>query len=288
VKWDGIRALVFLDEGQIRIHGRKGLDLTKQFPELLKPEEAFRATTAVFDGEIVCLDSVGKPDFATVIHRMQQKADGAIERAKVNHPAVCYLFDCLYLDGRPVVNEPLARRREWLADAIRKGSAYRVSEAVEDGPAFFEAVKQMGLEGVMAKLRNSTYLPGKRSDSWLKVKVQQTVECVIIGYTPGTGDREATFGALHLAQANGGELKYMGKVGTGFDDRSLRALNSEIKNLTRIKKPIKQKILDDSQTTWVESKLMCEVQYASLTKDGIMREPVFIRLRPDLSPGERA
>src|SRR6185436_18488303 len=90
VKWDGIRALVFLDEGQIRIHGRKGLDLTKQFPELLKPEQAFRATAGVFDGEIVCLDPAGKPDFANVIHRMQQTADGAIDRAKSNCPAVCY------------------------------------------------------------------------------------------------------------------------------------------------------------------------------------------------------
>jgi bifunctional non-homologous end joining protein LigD len=283
VKWDGIRALVFLDEGSIRIHGRKGLDLTKQFPELLLPEEAFRATSAVFDGEIVCLDSAGKPDFANVIHRMQQRADGAIERANVKCPAVCYLFDCLYLDGRPIMTEPLIRRREWLHDSIRKGTAYRLSEAVEDGPAFFEAVKQLGLEGVMAKQRNSPYAPGRRSDSWLKIKVQQTAECVIIGYTRGTGDREATFGALHLAQVNGGELKYIGKAGTGLSDRVLKVLDGEIKKLTRIKKPVKQKLLDDSQSTWVESKIMCEVQFASLTKDGMMREPIFIRLRPDLN-----
>jgi bifunctional non-homologous end joining protein LigD len=199
-------------------------------------------------------------------------------------PAVCYLFDCLYLDGRPIMTEPLTRRREWLQDSIRKGNSYRLSEAVEDGPAFFEAVKQLGLEGVMAKQRSSPYLPGKRSESWLKIKVQQTVECVIIGYTRGTGDREATFGALHLAQINGGELKYIGKVGTGFDDRVLKLLDGEIKKLTRVKKPVKQKLLDDSQSTWVESKIMCEVQFASMTKDGMMREPIFIRLRPDLTP----
>jgi bifunctional non-homologous end joining protein LigD len=284
VKWDGIRALVFLDEGQIRIHGRKGLDVTKQFPELIIPEQAFRATSAVFDGEIVCLDPAGKPDFANVIHRMQQTADGAIERAKSNCPAVCYLFDCLYLDGRAIVNEPLTRRREWLQDTIRKGIAYRLSEAVEDGPAFFEAVKQLGLEGMMAKLRTSPYMAGKRSESWLKIKVQQTVECVIIGYTRGTGDREATFGALHLAQMNGAELTYIGKVGTGFDERVLKTLDAEIKKLTTIKKPIKQKTMDDSQSIWVESKIVCEVQFASMTKDGMMREPVFIRLRPDLTP----
>jgi len=284
VKWDGLRALISLDEGQIRISGRKGLDLTKQFPELLIPEQAFRATSAVFDGEIVCLDAAGKPGFADVIHRMHQTTEGGIERGKADHPAVCYLFDCLYLDGRPIINEPLTRRREWLQDAIRKGAAYRLSEAVEDGSAFFEAVKQMGLEGVMAKQRTSAYLPGKRSEAWLKIKARQTAECIIIGYTRGTRDREATFGALHLAQANGAELKYVGKVGTGFDDRLMKVIFVQLKKLTTIKRPVKEKPLDDSQSTWVESKIMCEVQYASLTKDGMLREPVFLRLRPDLAP----
>src|SRR5437879_5075076 len=151
VKWDGIRALISLDEGEVRINGRNGLDITRQFPELLLPEQAFRATSALFDGEIVCLDAEGKPNFRNVILRMQQTSEGAVERAKSKYPAVCYAFDCLYLDGRPIINEPLARRREWLEDAIRKNGAYRVSEAVDDGPAFFEAVKQLGLEGVMAK-----------------------------------------------------------------------------------------------------------------------------------------
>ena len=284
VKWDGIRALISLDEGQITIHGRNRLDVTKQFPELLVPEQAFRATSALFDGEIVCLESDGRPNFRDVIHRMQQNTEGGIERAKAKHPAVCYLFDCLYLDGRAIVNEPLTRRREWLEDAVRKSSPYRVSEVVEDGAAFFEAVKQMGLEGIMAKQRQSTYLPGKRSDSWLKIKAHQTLECLIIGYTKGTGDREATFGALHLGEVDGSELKYVGKVGTGFDDHSLKAVFSELKKLTTIKRPIKEKPLDDSQTTWVEPKLICEVQFVSLTKDGLLREPVFVRLRPDLSP----
>jgi bifunctional non-homologous end joining protein LigD len=284
VKWDGIRALISLDEGEIRIHGRKGLDLTKQFPELLIPDQGFRATSGLFDGEIVCLDAEGKPDFAKVIHRMQQTTEGGIERARSNHPAVCYVFDCLYLDGRPIVNEPLTRRREWLEDAIRKGTPYRVSETVEDGAALFQAVKQMGLEGIMAKQRASTYQPGKRSESWLKIKAKQTIECVIIGYTRGTGDREKSFGALHLAEARGDELKYVGKVGSGFDERSLKAVSAELKQLTTIERPVKERVLEESQSTWVELKLICEVQYVSLTKDGLLREPVFVRLRPDLLP----
>jgi DNA ligase D-like protein (predicted ligase)/DNA ligase D-like protein (predicted polymerase)/DNA ligase D-like protein (predicted 3'-phosphoesterase) len=282
VKWDGLRAMISLDEGVIRIRGRKGMDLTKQFPELLIPDQAFRATSGLFDGEIVCLDAAGKPDFATVIHRMQQKTEGAIERARTKHQAVCYLFDCLYLDGRAIVNEPLARRREWLEDAIKKDPAYRVSQVVEEGPPLFEAVREMGLEGIMAKQRNSTYLPGKRSESWLKVKTQQTMECVIIGYTGGKGDREATFGALHLAQVMNNELQYVGKAGSGFDEHSLKAVSAELRKLTTIKRPVKQKPLDDALSIWVEPKLICEVQFASLTKDGILREPVFLRLRPDL------
>jgi DNA ligase D-like protein (predicted ligase) len=283
VKWDGIRAMIALDEGAISIRGRNGMDLAKQFPELLIPEQAFRATSGLFDGEIVCLEADGKPNFRNVIHRMQQKTETGIERARAKYPAVCYVFDCLYLDGRTIVNEPLTRRREWLQDAIKKDSAYRVSEVVEEGTALFEAVKQLGLEGIMAKQRNSTYLPGKRSDSWLKIKTRQTMECVIIGYTRGKGDRETSFGALHLAQKNGDGLKYLGKVGTGFDDDSIKAVSVELEKLTSIKRPIKEKPLDDARSIWIEPKLMCEVQFASLTNDGLLREAVFVRLRPDLT-----
>jgi DNA ligase D-like protein (predicted ligase)/DNA ligase D-like protein (predicted polymerase)/DNA ligase D-like protein (predicted 3'-phosphoesterase) len=282
VKWDGIRAMISLDEGQISIHGRNGMDFTKQFPELLS-DQSLRATSALFDGEIVCLEADGRPNFRNVIHRMQQKTEGGIERTKAKYPAVCYLFDCLYLDGRPIMNEPLTRRREWLEDAIKKGGTYRLSEVVEDGLAFFEAVKQMGLEGIMAKQRASTYLPGRRGDSWLKIKARKSVECIVIGYTHGKGDRAQRFGALHLAQADGEELRYVGKVGGGFDERSLDSVAAELKDLTVIKRPIKQRPLDDSQSTWVEPKLVCEVQFASVTPDGMLREPVFVRLRPDLT-----
>lgn len=283
VKWDGLRALISLDEGQVTIRGRNGTDYTRQFPELRIPEEAFRATSALFDGEIVCLEADGRPVFRNVIHRMQQKAEGAIERARGKFPAVCYVFDCLYLDGRPIVNEPLTRRREWLEDAIKKDSAYRVSGVVEDGPAFFEAVKQMGLEGIMAKHRASTYQPGKRSEAWLKVKARQTVECIIIGYTKGKGDRAASFGAVHLARLEADGLKYVGKAGSGFDDDSLPEVAAELAKLRTIPRPIQEKPLDDARSVWVESKLVCEVAFASWTRDGMLREPVFVRLRPDLT-----
>jgi DNA ligase D-like protein (predicted ligase)/DNA ligase D-like protein (predicted polymerase)/DNA ligase D-like protein (predicted 3'-phosphoesterase) len=283
VKWDGIRAIVSLDEGELRLRGRNGLDLAAPFPELLTAEASLRATSGVFDGEIVCLEPDGKPNFRNVIHRMQQAAPGAVERARAKHPAVCYLFDCLYLDGRSIVNEPLARRREWLADAVKKGGAYRVSEAFEDGRALLEAARKMGLEGIMAKKRDSVYVPAKRADSWLKIKTRHTTECLVVGYTKAKGDRQAAFGALHLARPASDGLNYVGKVGTGFDDETLRAVSVELEKLTKTSRSVKEKPLDDARSVWVEPKLMCEVTFASITPDGMLREAVFLRLRPDLT-----
>ncbi len=282
VKWDGIRAMISLDEGVIRIRSRNQNDITDKFPELLIPDQGFRAACGLFDAEIVCLDESGKPVFKNAIHRIQQSTEGGVTRARVKYPAVCYIFDCLYLDGRPIINEPLLRRREWMKDAIKPGTAYRISEIVEDGHALFAAASEHGLEGIMAKQMMSPYLPGKRSDAWKKIKVRNTMDCVIIGMTEGKGDRGRTFGALHIAQAEGSTLNYMGKVGTGFDDRMLKSIFTELKTLKKIKRPIKQKPLDDAQSVWLEPMLMCEVQYASFTKDGMLREPVFLRMRPDM------
>ena len=117
----------------------------------------------------------------------------------------------------------------------------------------------------------------------MKIKIRKTIECAIIGYTRGQGDRVSSFGALHLAQATDNELTYVGKVGSGFDEDSLKAVSAELEKLTVIKRPIKEKPLDDARSVWIEPKLICEVQFASLTKDGILREPVFLRLRPDLN-----
>src|SRR5690606_26170318 len=117
VKWDGIRAMITLNEGRITIRSRNQNDISNLFPELLIPDKAFRATNGAFDGEIVCPDENGKPNFTRVIHRLQPTGEEAIRKNQAKYPAFCYLFDCLYLDGRPLVNDPLTRRREWLADA---------------------------------------------------------------------------------------------------------------------------------------------------------------------------
>lgn len=281
MKWDGIRAMVSIDEGELVIRSRSGKDITHLFPELATPD-SFHATSALFDGEIVCMLKDGRPDFRTVMGRIHKTGETRIAQAAKRHPAFCYLFDVVYLDGRPVAQEPLIRRREWLRDAVKRGGAYRVNEVVDDGVAFFEAVRSMGLEGIVAKHVDGRYYPGRRSDVWTKIKVRQTAECVILGYTEGKGDRMKTFGALHLAEVDGDGLVYRGKVGTGFDTKMMAQVLEYLDDVERTERIIEEKPLDDAETTWLAPSRWCEIQFASLTRNGTYREPVFLRLRPDL------
>jgi bifunctional non-homologous end joining protein LigD len=283
VKWDGIRALISLADGQVKIHSRNRNEVSKQFPELQVADKAFRATCGLFDSEIVCLDKSGKPEFKNVIKRLMTSGESAIQKLSRTHPVYCYIFDCLYLDGRSLINEPLLKRKEWLNDAIRTDTPYRVSESVEDGTNLLEAARELGLEGIMAKEKTGKYLPGKRTDLWLKIKIRNTRECFIIGYNPGRGERGKTFGGLQLAEMENENLVYRGKVGSGFDDTTIKEIFSMIKKLKETKKPIREKAVDEKTTKWIEPKLMAEITFASLTPDKMFREPVFVRLRPDLS-----
>jgi len=283
VKWDGIRALITLEDEQIKIKSRNQNDVTLQFPELLIGSKAFRATNGLFDAEIVCLDTDGKPIFKRVINRLMSTGETTIQKLSRSNPAYCYIFDCLYLDGRSLINEPLVKRKEWLKDAIRPDTPYRLSEHVEDGESLFEAAKLHVLEGIIAKRRNSKYLPGRRSDLWIKVKVRQSSECFIIGYTEGKGSRGQTFGALQIAEEVDGILNYRGKVGTGFDDLLMKEIFKELKKIKVIKRPdVVGKLLDEKISVWLQPALAVEISYSKLTPDKMFREPVFVRLRPDL------
>lgn len=286
VKWDGIRALVCLEDGQIRIRSRNKNDITEQFPELRDAAKRFRAANGLFDSEIVCLDAKGKPSFQKVINRLKRTDKTAIQRLVKSNPVHCYLFDCLYLDGRPLVNEPLVRRREFLSDVVKKGTPYRLSETMEDGEALFEAAKQHGLEGIMAKKKESRYIVGKRSDLWQKVKVSSSAACIIIGYTKGKGDRAEQFGALHLAEQQEGTLIYRGKVGTGFNEENIEDVYNELQKLDTVEKPIEQEIANEKDTVWVRPELVAEIIYGRISVNGLFKEAVFKGLRPDLS-GER-
>jgi DNA ligase D-like protein (predicted ligase) len=285
VKWDGIRALISVNEGQIKIRTRNNMDITSQFPELTAADKAFRTNNALFDAEIVFLDKTGRPEFKKVINRMQANGETNIQKLAKSMPCYCYIFDCLYLDGRALIGEPLTRRKEWLKDALKPDTNYRMSEFVEDGESLFEAAKEHDLEGIMAKRKDGKYFPGKRSDAWLKIKVRQTSDCYIIGYTPGKGNRNTTFGALQIAEKKGDHLHYRGKVGTGFDDEMMKEIFKELKKLQKIKKPELEggKVVDEKITEWVQPDLVSEISYSKLTPDKMFREPVFVKLRLDLS-----
>ncbi|MEX2573408.1 MAG: non-homologous end-joining DNA ligase, partial [Balneolaceae bacterium] len=282
IKWDGIRALFSLEDGRLRIHSRNRNDITEKFPELTEAAGSFRATCGLFDGEIVVLDETGKPDFQKVINRLKSSGSSAIQKMSRRNPVHCYIFDCLYLDGRSLVADPLARRQEWLADVIKKEMPFRLSETVDDGEALFEAAKKHHLEGIMAKKKDGRYLAGKRSDLWLKVKVRRTVDCHVIGYTKGKGSRDFYFGALHLAEKKEGAMKYRGKVGTGFNEQSMQQVYEELARLETAGKPDLEHIPDDAETVWVKPELIVEVNYARLSDNGLFKEAVFIKMRTDL------
>lgn len=280
VKWDGFRALIYVEEGEVRIFARSGKEMTDKFPELLDAEGSFRAGSAVFDGEIVCLDDAGRPDFRKLLKRFQRGGGRAAERARLSSPAYCYLFDVLYLDGRPLVDEPLFRRYEWLASTIKTGP-YRLSEQVEDGPELFSAAEQLGLEGIVAKRKSSRYIPAKRSDNWVKIKVRSTADCIILGYTFGKGDREDYFGALHIAEEVSGNLIYRGRVGSGFSDGDLKEYRALLDELATDEKPIEENVEEEKRTQWIKPEIRCEIQYASITANSTFREPVFLKMKGD-------
>jgi len=183
------------------------------------------------------------------------------------------------LDGKYINKEPLDRRQAWLNVALKKGKAYRMSEAITDGKALFDATKGMNLEGIMAKDKSAQYYIGERSDAWVKIKHRTIEECYIAGYTAGKGDRSKLFGAMHLLKPeDNGDWTYMGKVGTGFDADKMKALFELFKKYIIEKKAFDAVTDDDRNSTWLEPVLRCEIQYASLANTGVYREPVFIKL----------
>ena len=277
IKWDGIRVIVYVQDGIVKIESRSGRDITNKFPEFI--DNTFcKVQRAVFDAELVCLDQQGRPIFADIISRMHRV--GNIASAIHSKPVYLYLFDCLYIDGIQITSQTYERRRSLMKPLIKWGNLVRESKIFEDGKEIYDAAKTMQLEGIMAKRKNGTYKPGDRSNAWQKIKFRQTIECSIIGYTKGKGDRANLFGALHVAVQEKGAWKYYGKVGTGFDHRKMKKIFEQISSLNNIPKPIEDKVEEEKKTTWIEGRFQCEIQYASLTNNNTLREPVFLKMWP--------
>lgn len=278
VKWDGYRALATVNDGTVRLASRRGLDLTKDFPELAELARLIAPHRAVLDGEVVLLDDTGRPSF----ERLQNRAE---HRGEAHY----MVFDLLRLDGRSLLHEPYTARRERLAALLGDGTR-RIQLSTQLGTDADEALaisRELGLEGVVAKRPDSVYQPGRRVHTWIKIKHLLAQEVVIIGWTPGESARARTIGALLMAVPDGDALTYVGRVGSGFTEKDLadtKLVLSEIEVAATTVPDIPA--ADRKGAHWVEPILVGEVTYGVWTQAGRLRMPVWRGWRPDKTPDD--
>ncbi|HEX9269194.1 MAG TPA: DNA ligase D [Candidatus Limnocylindria bacterium] len=286
-KWDGVRTLAFVDGGEVRLQTRNLLDCTKQYPEATAVAEALTGGyQAIVDGEVVAFDERGVPSFQRLQPRMHQRDESAVGRLRRSVPVVYEVFDLLYLDGDDLTRQPLRERRRRLEAALTPMGPIRLSEGFPGtGRALFAAVREQGLEGIVAKRLDAPYVTG-RSASWVKIKAQRSMECVIGGWTEGRGGRHSTLGALLLGIYRDGALVPIGHVGSGFDDRTLRDLLATLRDQQSPSSPFASPPRVNQPATWCFPTLVCEVRYSEITRDGTLRHPVYLGLRSDVDPKE--
>lgn len=279
VKWDGYRALAYLDTGVTVLRSRNLLEITGVFPELGGIHRGVKSLPALLDGEVVVF-SGGRPSFGAIQSRGRLTSPVKIKRASEMLPAVYLAFDVLYAGGRPVMDEPLWRRKEILAREAQGTGPLVVSEYVpENGVLFAQAAREQGLEGIMAKAVNSPYLPGKRSPYWKKVRHTREADLGICGYSAGKGGRR--LGALLLCGSDKGKNVYAGKVGTGFNRETEEDLVKRLQKIRTETPPLAVPRKEAAGVTWVRPHLVCTVEYLERTGEGYLRHPSFKGLRFD-------
>lgn len=275
VKWDGYRAIAELRDGTASLYSRKGISFDKKFSPIVDALRKF-GFEAILDGEIVVVDDQGHPDFQALQH-YQDSGRGYL---------LYYVFDLLYLNGHDLTGMPLLRRKDFLKKILPRSPRIRLSGHVsKEGTLFYKVTKGKGLEGIVAKHTQSPYEAGRRSRNWLKVKAKLTQEGVIGGFTEPGGARKY-FGALALGVYEGDKLIYIGHVGGGFGEKTLRGIREKLDPLIQKECPFAKKPKTNAPVTWVRPELVCEVVLTEWTEDGIMRQPVFLGLREDKGPRE--
>jgi bifunctional non-homologous end joining protein LigD len=288
-KWDGVRAIVYVDGGRPRVLSRNDRDVTASYPELRAMAETLGSRPVILDGEIVAMDERGRPSFEALQARMHVTNTAQVRRLATQVPATFLAFDVLHLDGRSLLDEPYTERRRTLESLQLSGPSWQTPPHFEgNGDAILAASKEQGLEGVLAKRLDSRYYPGKRSDSWLKIKNLRTQEVIIGGWKPGEGRRKGAIGSLLLGVPGDDGLDYVGHVGTGFTDAMLRELEATLKPLTRTDPPFAAAIPRPhaKDAHWVEPQVVGEVAFGEWTKAGILRHPAWRGLRPDKSAAD--
>jgi bifunctional non-homologous end joining protein LigD len=288
-KFDGIRSTTYLTTDATRLMTRNGRDVTNQYPELHMVHELVDQVNAVIDAEIVAFDGDGTHSFEALQQRMNLQSEREIKRVSQQIPVALVAFDLLWLDGHATIELPLEDRRELLLGICETDERLQtITQVDRDGVAFAEAARGLELEGVVAKRKGSRYQPGRRSPDWRKIKLTNTQDCVILGWTPGQGGRAGTFGALLVGAYDAGELIWIGQVGTGFTHQTLERLLKELEPLKRSTPAIADPELKKVKgATFVDPTVVCEVEYLEITKSTRkMRAPSFKGVRTDKTPEE--
>ncbi|MFJ5956183.1 ATP-dependent DNA ligase [Paenarthrobacter sp. NPDC092416] len=288
LKWDGIRALVTGTDSAIRLTSRNGNDLTAAYPELTD-RSCWPLGNFVADGEIVALGKGSRPDFGRLQLRMNLVKPGDIERARISVPVRLMLFDLLYDAGADLSGLPFHERRERLSAFVERlhgDCPLHVSEVLaHDIEDLMSSAAELGLEGIMAKKADGRYAIGRRSRSWIKLKLEQSQEVVVGGWRPGAGARNGTVGSLLLGIPEGPKLRYVGRVGTGFTDWQLRDILEKVESRSTGVSPFVDIPREDAATAhWVDPELVAEVTFGDWTGSGRLRHPVWRGWRPDKSP----
>jgi bifunctional non-homologous end joining protein LigD len=283
MKWDGVRAMVYLDGSGVRVLTRNDREVAPTYPELGGLGGVLGDPGAVLDGEIVAFDSHGRPSFGELQARMHVQRPSAALLAQV--PVTLLVFDVCQLAGESLLRLPYDDRRAVLDGLDLNGPCWATPPIFcGDGAAALEASRSQGLEGVLAKRRDSVYEPGKRSRSWVKVKHIRMQEVVVCGWQPGAGRRSGGIGSLLLAvHDDDGRLVYAGHVGTGFTARMLGDLLVRLRPIERTTSPLAAEVprAQVRDAHWVSPRLVGEVAFGEWTRDGRMRHPVWRGLRPD-------
>jgi bifunctional non-homologous end joining protein LigD len=289
IKWDGYRAVSFIQEGKVRLVSRNQNDLTGEFPELHELSKSIKAKGAVLDGEIVALDEQGRASFSLMQQRTGIRKGGRRAGARRELQVVYYIFDLIYLDGYDLRGVGLEQRKQVLAQIITPNELVRYSDHFPQGLALFEVAKQKGLEGILAKKRASHY-EERRSREWLKIKVTQTVDCVIGGFTDPEGSRQY-FGSIVLGLYDKkGRLIHVGQAGTGFNQAMLKEIWQVLKTLETDRNPFYGDV-DAANVHWVKPERVAEIKFTEWTHESAeggmkLRAPVFLGLREDKDPKE--
>jgi len=290
MKWDGVRALAFIERGRVRLMSRTERDITVAYPELAGLGAAAAHKQLLLDGEVVVFGADGWPEFEALQPRMHVTSAAQAKLLAGQTPVTYLVFDLLQLDGRPLLDLPYSRRRELLDQLGLSGPYWQTPPSFpgEDLQDVLAVSVDHGMEGVVAKRLDSAYAPGVRTDHWRKIKNVRLQEAVVAGYKPGQGNRTGQVGSLLIGVHDATGLIYAGHVGTGFSDETLRMLGARLEPLRRASSPFDGPVPPEHARTavWVEPRLVIQVAFDRWTRAGRMRAPVYKGLRDDKDPSD--